>query len=418
MVQITRLSNNIPVLYEYVEGLRSTALGIYVKMGSAYETRENNGISHVIEHMLFKGTQKHSSRELADIMSDLGNDINAYTSKEATAYYGRVLNEDFDRAAQVLGELITEPTFDEKELAKEKHVIIDEIDLYEDSAEDMCHELLQKRVWKNSPYGYIISGTKKNVKSFTSQQLVDIWKQNYCSSNLIISVAGGVSSEDMTASLEQYFGGISDGEHNIDYIPEYSRCFFTKYKDTEQVHMNIAMNNVSAADDERYPVSVINASLGGNLNARLFQKVREELGLTYNIYSYSSLLNGAGLLHIYASMNPSQTIKVFKAVKEVLADLQTNGMKTEEIETIKKQIRTELILSGESASARMTANVKSYMALGRIEELDETIDRIMRVTPEEVDDCIHRYFNMSQCSMSLIGDISHINEDKLKKMWK
>lgn len=419
MIKVQKLGNDIPIIYEEVRGMKSTSFGIFVKMGSALENKENNGISHVIEHMIFKGTDKHNVKELADIMSDLGGTINAYTAKEVTSFYGRVLNEDFEQSLMLMAEMMFESSFDEKELSKEKHVILDEIDLYDDTPEDLCHELLQKKIWKNSPYGYIISGSRSNVRSFTRQQLVDTWRENYVAENIVISVAGGIEFEEVYNILEKFFGKVPKrGYANMYPEAVYEPCFVFKYRDTEQVHMNIAFNNVVASDMKRFPMSIINAALGGNLNARLFLKIREEMGLTYSIYSYSSSFNNAGLFHIYASMNPAQTEKVLWGIKEVVREFQTTKMSESELETIKKQLKTEMILSGESCTAKMNSNSKTYMVLDRVEDMDETIEMMNNVTVKDINDCLDEFFDFDKCSLSLIGDLTDNDIKALKKIWR
>lgn len=419
MIKIQKLRNNIPVIYEDVPGMKSTSFGIFVKMGSALETKENNGISHVIEHMLFKGTSKHNVKELADIMSDYGGGINAYTAKEVTSFYGRVLNEDVESAFELMAEMLFDSVFGEKELSKEKHVIIDEIDLYDDSAEDVCHELLQKKIWKNSPYGYIISGSRSNVRSFSRDRIVECWKKNYVPDNMVISVAGGISEKSLYECLEKSFGSVECVDRRNEYpIPEYEQSFLYKSKDTEQVHMNIAFNNIPSSHPHRYPMCIINAALGGNLNSRLFLKIREEMGLTYSIYSYSSSFNGGGLFHIYASMNPSQASKVLEGVYEVIKEFMETGMNEEELATVKKQLRTEMILSGESATARMNSNAKSYMVLGRVEDLDETIDMINKTAKKDVDKCLKEYLDINKCSLALIGDLNDSSIKTIKNIWR
>lgn len=417
MVQIQRLGNDIPVIYEYIPGLRSSAFGIFIRAGSAYETKENNGISHVIEHMLFKGTLNHNAGELADIMTELGSNINAYTAKEVTSVYGRVLNEDFETAVQIVSEIIYNSAFDIKELKKEKRVILDEIDLYDDSPEDLCHELLQKEIWKDSPLGYIISGTKTNVRNMTRDMIYETWQDFYIPDNIVISVAGGIDGKLAVDILNRFYGGVpKKGIIKKLDKPSYNPCFLTKYKDTEQIHLNIAFNNVTASDRLRFPMSIINAALGGNLNARLFQKVREELGLTYSIYSYSSNLSMAGLFHIYAAMNPAQTAKVVKAIYQVIDDFVQNGMQDEEVQCLKREIRKELILSGESASEKMNSNAKSFMTLGRVETLDDTIGGIEAVTTDEINECISGYFNLADCSMSLVGNTKEADIPEIKRI--
>ncbi len=419
MIQIRKLRNNIPVIYEEIRGMKSISFGIFVKMGSALENKTNNGISHVIEHMLFKGTSKHNVKELADIMSDFGGGINAYTAKEVTSFYGRVLNEDAQSAFELMAEMLFDSEFGEKELSREKHVIIDEIDLYDDSAEDVCHELLQKKIWRDSPYGYIISGSRSNVRSFTRDMIVDCWKKNYVPDNMVISVAGGMEPEELIDCLEKCFGEVPcSGAENQYPAVEYRQSFLYRNKDTEQVHMNIAFDNVSSSHPDRFPMCIINAALGGNLNSRLFLRIREEMGLTYSIYSYSSSFNSGGLFHIYASMNPNQTAKVLEGIYDVVCDFVNNGMSDEELASVKKQLRTEMILSGESATARMNSNAKSYMVLGRVEDLDETIDMINRTTKKDIDKCLNEYLDINKCSLALIGDLNDNNIKALKKIWR
>ena len=419
MIQILKLRNDIPVICEVMPEMKSVSFGIFVKMGSALENKENNGISHVIEHMIFKGTKKHNVKELADIMSDLGGNINAYTAKEVTSFYGRVLTEDMEAAMELMAEMLFNSSFNEKDISKEKHVVIDEIDLYDDSAEDLCHELLQKKVWKNSPYGYIISGNRSNVKRFTRNELVDVWKTNYVPENMVISVAGGFDINKLIECLSKCFGEISNGGQANKYpVPVYEQTFLYKYKDTEQVHLNIAFDNAPASDPVRFPMNIINASLGGNLNARLFQKIREEMGLTYSIYSYGSSFYTAGLFHIYASMSPNHIVKVFRGICDVVSKFRDKGMDEKELSTIKKQLKTEMILTGEAVTSRMNSNAKSYMTLGYVEDIDTTINELCNVTIEDVNDCLREYLDLSKCSVSVIGDVPDSEINILKKEWR
>lgn len=419
MTEVRKLRNNIPVICEEMPEMKSVSFGIFVRMGSALEDKHNNGISHVIEHMIFKGTKNHNVRELADIMSDLGGNINAFTAKEETSFYGRVLTEDFQRAMDLMSEMLFESVFNPCDISKEKSVIIDEIDLYDDSAEDLCHELLQKKVWKNSPYGYIISGNRSNVKSFTRDELVNTWRDNYIPANMLISVAGGISADNVMRILNNTFGYIEDrGVANEYPKAVYERAFLYKYKDTEQVHLNIAFDNVPSSSAVRFPMNIINAALGGNLNARLFQRIREEMGLVYSIYSYGSTFNTAGLFHIYASMSPEHVVKVVRGIYKVISDFVSEGMDEKELEITKKQLKTEMILTGEAVTARMNSNAKSYNVLGKVENIDDTINQINKVTVEEINECLKKYLDVNNMSIALIGDVTDEDIRILKKEWR
>lgn len=415
---VKKLSNNIPVIVETIDGARSVTFGVYIGSGSANETKDNNGVAHAIEHMLFKGTNKHTAGELADIMTELGGGVNAYTSKENTVYYGKVLPEDFAFCAQLVSEMMTNSLLDAKEFAKEKRVIIDEIESYDDSAEDMCHELLQKMVWKDNPLGYIISGSKTNVKKLTREQMLSFIKDNYTADNMVISVAGKISASDAVDILEPLFKGFA--KKNKKYVPdrpEFNRCFLTRYKDMEQVHLNIAFDNVDNTDDRRYAMGMINSLLGGNLNSRLFQKVREESGLTYSIYSYNSMCDMAGLFHIYASMNAGQTKKVIDLVYQIIEELRSEGIKEDELFALKKQMKTELILGSETVNSLVLNNARTYMTLGRVISVDEAVEGYNRVTVEEINECIKTYLRLDKCSICMVGNVAELPIAKIKKKW-
>ena len=244
-----------------------------------------------------------------------------------------------------MSDMLFNSVFDPKEFSKEKGVIIDEIDSYDDSAEDMCHELLQKRVWKDNPLGFIISGSKSNVKKLTRQQLVDFKEANYTADNILISVAGKCDETKIISVLEPLFAALpGSGRKLIPGRPEFNRCFISKYKDMEQVHLNIAFDNVRSSDEDRYAMYMINSMLGGNLNSRLFQKVREENGLTYSIYSYNSMCDLAGLFHIYASMSAAQTERVYELIFDIIDELNEKGIDGEELFRLKKQTKIDVIL--------------------------------------------------------------------------
>ena len=419
MTAVQRLSNNIPVIIETIPGTRSITFGVYIGSGSQNENAQNNGVAHAIEHMLFKGTDKYSASELADIMTELGGGVNAYTSKENTVFYAKVLPEDFERAAGLVADMLKNSLIDHREFCKEKHVIIDEIDSYDDSAEDMCHELLQKMVWKDNPLGYIISGSRSNVKRLTRQQLLDFIKDNYTADNMVISVAGKCEPSDIAKLLESMFADIPvKGNKPIPPVPEFNRCFITRYKDMEQVHLNIAFDNVNNSDEDRYAMYMVNSLVGGNLNSRLFQKVREENGLTYSIYSYNSICDLAGLFHIYASMSAPQTEKVMELIFEIIEELVQKGISEEELSCLKKQTKTELILGSDAVSSTVLNNAKTYMTTGRVISLDEAIEHYEAVQLEQINGCIRKYLRPDKCSVCLVGNIKDAKLSLIKRRWE
>src|SRR5690554_3286775 len=289
MINVITLNNGITVVMEDMPYLKSASFGVWVRVGSANEDESNNGIAHMIEHMLFKGTNTRSAKQIADEMARIGGNINAFTSKECTCYYATTLSEHLPIAIRVIGDMLINSLIDEKALKKEKSVIIEEIDMYEDSPEDLVHEVLQQRIWKGHPLGYMISGRKKIVRKVTREEIIDFIDAYYTGENIVISIAGSFDQKEILAHVEEVFGDIkpraSMNAMSL-YLPQYNKVLVKRNKDIEQLHVNIAFNGISYLSEERFTLSVLNTILGGSLSSRLFQKIREDAGLTYSIYSY------------------------------------------------------------------------------------------------------------------------------------
>lgn len=413
MIKTFRLSNGIKVVTERMQGIKSVAFGVWIKTGSAYENCENNGIAHLIEHMLFKGTGNYDAKELADMMTMIGGNLNAFTAKECTSFYCRTLDTHLETAIGIIGDMITNSLLDPKDITKEKRVILDEIDMYDDSPEDMVHELLQKRIWDKHSLGYIISGSRKNVKSFKQKDIIKFMQENYYASNMIISIAGSFEDEKVVCQLEKAFGSIPDRANTRKISkPVYNKCFVKKHKDIEQVHINMAFDSIGYDVDDRYSLSVANAVLGGSLNSRLFQHIREELGLTYSIYSYESLYSNAGLFHIYAAMNPSQVNYVISEIEECIDIFKDKGITEEELEKTKSQLITEYILGLESTNFRMENNARTIMLYDSVETFEDVTGNINSVTTESVKEYLDTYIDIGNSSLCIIGNMNDVDVSK------
>ncbi|MFA9377363.1 MAG: M16 family metallopeptidase [Lachnotalea sp.] len=406
MVNCFILSNNIKVVCEPMPYLRSASLGIWVKAGSAYESIELNGISHVIEHMLFKGTTTKSAKDIADITTSLGGNLNAFTSKEYTSYYIRTLDKHLEASIDLLSDMILNPLMAKEDLEKEKSVILDEIDMYEDSPEDMVHEILQEKVWKNNPHGFIISGDKKTVKSFTREQVLQFKNDYYTGENIIISIAGNFDQDSIMNQLENKFGKIlSKGNSNSLIPPIFTRCDYRKNKDIEQAHINVAFNAITSLSPERYAFSIVNSVLGGSVNSRLFQRIREEEGMVYSIYSYGSSYDECGLFQIYAAMNPSLINDVLEEIYHTVEEFVENKISIEELNNAREEIKTELIIGTESTQCRMENNAKSLLQFNKIITVDETIAKLDKVSLEDVSFVIDKYLKNVHPATTIIGKV-------------
>lgn len=415
MANINVLSNGITVVTEVMPYLKSASFGVFVRAGSAYENEANNGIAHMIEHMLFKGTSLRSAKQIADEMARIGGNVNAFTSKEYTSFYATTLSSHLPIAIDIISDMLLNSLIDEKALKKEKRVIIEEIDMYEDSPEDLVHDMLQQKIWKKHPLGYIISGTKTVVRKISREQIIDFINNFYVSGNMVISVAGNFDEKDILRLLDEKFAKIKEGnppQQSYDK-PKYTRVICKKNKDIEQVHCNIAFDSISYLSEERYALTVFNSILGGSINSRLFQNIRESSGLAYSVYSYGSSFRDTGLFHIYAAMNPAQTPVVVRKIFQIVSDMKNKGITADELAMTKEQIKTEIILGNESAKSIMSSNGKAVLNRGRVIPIEEIIDGIERVSREDLLDFANTYFDIKNASISIVGKLDEIDMKSL-----
>lgn len=404
------LDNKIRVVFEQNKHFNSATVGVWVGVGSRDEVKENNGIAHMIEHMLFKGTKTRTASDIAISTAVLGGNLNAYTSKECTSFYCKTLKEYILEAIDIIGDMICNPLLDENDLKKEKGVVCEEIDMYNDSAEDYVHEYLQMKAWKNHPLGFLISGEKKIVRKFTRDDLIDFMSNHYVGENIVISVAGNFDKEQVLNQIEKSFSGLRPTPKDITKVqkrtaPVYTPVHIEKKQDIEQIHLNIAFEIPSFVDEVRYEFTIINAILGGDVNSRLFQKIREDRGLTYNICSYGSAFSDTGLFHIYGALNPNQLERVMKLIKGIIADLVKKGITKEEFENAKKQVITEMTLNQDNTVNLMNSNAKSIMFYNKIYTFKDSMKAINDVTIESVNKCIRDYLVIDKMSIAIAGKV-------------
>ena len=405
MTQQRKLNNGIRIVMEKMPAYRSVSIGVWVRVGSMYENRQNNGMAHVIEHMMFKGTSHRTAADIANEMTAIGGNMDAFTCKDCTCYYAKTLDIYAEQALDILGDMMCNSLFDEKELKKELGVILEEIDMYEDSPEDLVHEHLQMAVWEDHPLGYLISGEKDTVSGFTREKLMKFFEQFYVGENIVISVAGHFDEEAMRAWIGRCFGQIPQGCRSYSgCAPKFKPVLWTREKDIEQNHICLAFDCCTVLSDERYVMTVANNLLGGNMNSRLFMKIRDELGLTYAIYSYGSSYEQAGLFQIYAAMQPSQTKQVTDAIFEEISRVIHNGVSESELKIAIQQIEAELILGYESSYNRMSGLGKSLLIRDRAVPLEEDLSRIQQVTAEEVRQFFGKYLRREQCGTAIVGN--------------
>lgn len=401
------LSNGLRVVCEKIPYVRSVSTGIWVKTGSRDENQENNGISHFVEHMLFKGTKTRNAAQIAECIDNIGGQINAFTGKECTCFYARTLDDHIGTALDVLSDMFFNSIFDPKDIALEKQVILEEISMYEDSPEELVHDLLSETVWRGSSIGKPILGTRESLKNIDRRMIKEYMGERYIQPNTVISVAGNFDEKQLEALLEKYFGawepksGKTQESQHVEFRPETS----IREKDTEQVHICIGFEGIKSGDDDIYPLLAVNSILGGGMSSRLYQKIREEKGLVYSIYSYPTTYTDTGLFTIYAGMKPENLGEVMKLIEEEIAVIGEKGITRAELERAREQMKGNYILGLESTSSRMNSIGKSELLLGYIYTPDEILEKIDSITMDDIVRMISHIFGKGSKGMSVVGNI-------------
>lgn len=410
MIAEHTLSNGIRLVIEQQPHFCSVSLGIWVKVGSAYERKENQGISHLIEHMLFKGTNTRSSKDISGLIARIGDDVNAYTSNEYTCYYGSTLPEFLPELAGLFSDMLTNSVFAEEELVKEKSVVMDEIDMYNDSPEDLVHEKLQEAVWQGHPLSYLISGDKTSVENISRTDLLTFYHNHYTGSNMILSLAGntGLSCDEIVTLFEQLFAKIPAGKTYEQELtcPAYQATTLQIDKKIEQLHINMAFRAIDALSSERYIAGVFNAAFGGSDNSLLFQNIREEQGLAYSVYSYQNNYLRSGLFHIDITVNPKQAVRAVESVVGLIEQVKTMEFADEVLDVYKNQIKIDLIMRSESAKAKMSKNAKDLLYFGTLVPLEAMIQGILSVTARNVCEFAGKYLDIKNASLCIVGKLT------------
>lgn len=359
MIKLYTLSNGIRLVYEKIDTVKTASIGIWVLAGSRYETKKINGISHFIEHILFKGTKNRSSREIVYEIESIGGQINAFTAKEYTCFYVRVLDEFLQKGFDILSDLILNPVIALEEMEKEKTVIIEEINMTKEDPEEILYQSLNDLIWKNQTLSYPIIGKESTVKKIDRNKIENYMRERYIPQNIVISVAGNFEEEKLVEFVEMYFGDwkcSNNKKDGVNFIskPVFNRGAVIKNKKVDQAHMAITFEGFGQEDEKVYELLVLSNILGGGMSSRLFQRIREELGLVYSITSFVSTFKDAGVLIIYAGTNPKNISAVYKEIMSQLRLFLRGEILLDEVEVAKQQIKGSIIFGLENTSSRMS----------------------------------------------------------------
>ncbi|MBP3656862.1 MAG: insulinase family protein [Clostridia bacterium] len=398
------LDNGLRVVAEHIPYFPSVSVGLWIGAGSMYETEEENGLSHFVEHMLFKSTQNRTTKEIAVEMDALGGHVNAFTSKECTCYYAKVIGEHMGRAMDLLSDLLLHAKMEEEEFEKERGVILEEIAMGEDTPEDLVYDLLAEAHFGSHALSRPILGTHDQIASVTRQALIDFRRKHYRPDNTVLAVAGQFDMDELREMAQRCLGSWTAEPANTCDVPP-APCaarVIKKQKDIEQVHMCLSYPSVGQDDPELYPLTVMNNLFGGGMSSRLFQRIREEMGAAYSVYSYPSTYTNCGTLTIYAGTSPDTAQEVIDEIHHEIALLMEGGITDEEFSMAKDQLKVSYVLGLESSSSRMSSIGRSKLLRGRAVDPQEIVAKIEAVTKEDVIRVIQKTFS-APCAASAVG---------------
>ncbi|MBR2448715.1 MAG: insulinase family protein [Clostridia bacterium] len=400
-----KFDNGLRLIINKMEGFVSVSAGVLVKTGSINESAEENGISHFIEHVMFKGTAKRTAFEISDHIDRIGAQINAFTSKELTCYYTKSTGDHLEDSLEVLSDIFFNSLFDKEELEKEKGVIIEEINMSEDTPEELCLDLLAKSYYGTSGLGQTILGPVKNIKRFTRDDVKKYMDKYYTADNVVISLSGDVDIERAEKFVEQYFAEKftkrkSATQKKIKVTPVKT---LYKSKRIEQTHIGFAMSGFAMNDDMADAFSIANTVLGGGMSSRLFQKIREELGLAYSVYSYSSQYKDSGVLEIYAGVNTDARDLAVDAIVSEVKRFKKEGITEQEFLRGKEQIKSAFILGRESTASQMLLYGKYMIYLNKEFDVEERLKKLEKITLSDVRAAIDRSFDIEKAATATVG---------------
>lgn len=406
MLHYKQLDNGVRLIVKEISGLLSVSMGIIVGTGACVESDSEDGISHFIEHMMFKGTKKRTAFQISDRMDAIGAQVNAFTSKDITCYYAKSTSAHAAEAFEILSDLFLNSVFPEEEMVREKGVIVEEINMNEDTPDDLCLDLLSGAFFGNENYGRNILGSKKNVNGFTREDIRAYMDERYVAGNIVISMAGNISVDLAEKLVNEYFSALpARSPSPRPLCVTLKGKHLVKKKDIEQVHIAMAYPSMKRYEPLSDATQIMNAVLGGSMSSRLFQTVREKLGLAYTVYSYMTSYELSGALVIYAGVNAETCEKSVQAILGCVDGLKKENISDDEFKRGKEQLLSSLIFAQENTSSQMLLYGKELIYSGKIFDFEERIARLNAVTKKDVTEAIEYNFDEKYMASALVGNV-------------
>jgi predicted Zn-dependent peptidase len=408
--EVVTLPNGLRVVLDRMDAVRSAAFGLWVRNGSRDEDGATNGISHFIEHMLFKGTASRTARDIANAMDAVGGQVNAYTGKDITCFYTRTLDTHLDVALDVIADMFFNSLFDEGEIEKERNVILEEINMNEDSPEDLTHDLLDAAVWPGQPLGMAVLGTRDSISGFRQETFRRYCRRQYRPDNTVLALSGSFERAEALEKIQRRFEGFPQGEPGpAAPAALYRPGLIVREKDLEQLHLALGFPSIPVGSEEAYTLAALNTLFGGGMSSRLFQKIREELGLAYAVYSCNVSFLDAGLFTVYAALAPDQAEYAFHAILQEVRSFLQNPATPALLAQTKEQIKSNYLMSLESTASRMNAVGRSQLMLDKIQTPEEVLGKIEAVTPEGLHALAATLFTLDKLSLAAVGKVDTVD---------
>lgn len=414
-IEQSNFDNGLVVLTDRMPGVRSVTLGFFYRVGARNEPHDLNGITHFIEHTVFKGTKRRSALDIAIEQDRLGGNLEAFTTHEETGFAIKIIDDELDAAFDLLSDMLFNPLFDEKELASEQRVIIEEIKMTDDSPDELLGEIFSREFFPNDPLGRSIAGTPETVRTFGRDLTRAYHAENFHPGNLVIVAAGNVTHKQLLDLVEKR--PFASSNHRVDDAPTPQTAapiIVHKKADLEQAHLIIGVPFVNGRDDRRYAADLLGNVIGGGMSSRLWQEIRENRGLAYSVGASNAMYQNCGVFSVFAGTSPEQVGEVVDIAVDELGKIVNDGITEKELELAKDQARASILMSLEDSASRAAALAQSEMVYGRQIPVEETLSNINAVTVKDTNELAHEFFKTEQVAFAAIGDLDHLSIDREK----
>ena len=406
MYRKTTLANGLRIVSESIPYMSSVSLGIFAGTGSRHETPAEQGVSHFIEHLMFKGTHRRSAKDIAEMVDDVGGQLNAATDRENTCYYIKVLPEHLSLGMDILSDMQLNSKFADVDVEKERQVVLEEISLYEDSPDELIHDLHMNSLWPGHALGRNILGTRETIAAMNRQAIIDYRMRHYVPDNLVIAAAGNLTHEQLVELSQLYWADVSGKSQTVvDLTPTFVAARLLQEKDIEQLHVCLGTPGVAHDSPQYYASHVLNTILGGGVSSRLFQSIREDRGLAYSVCSYPSSFRDTGLMTIYAGVSPENSREVIEITNAILSDIRLNGVRPDEIKRAKEQLKAGLMFSMESSASRMSRVGRAEISSREYLSPEKLAAKVDAVSLEQLFELAQPLYQPETTCMTALGPV-------------